>query len=307
MAIDSAKVLGLPVNVKIYDIESSKSTTNIASIIAKNDFSKVDAVIGPFQSSHVESTAQFLLKYNIPVISPLSKEKGIALPNLYYAVPSEDQLKATLFSYFKEKEGNVIAIISSKKTSSTTYLTTNYPEVKHADFTEKGALDLVSFKTQLVKGKKNYIIVETEKAGTILTITAILKGLQKEYDIQMVVYEVYDALNFEEIPIKNLTALNMMYPSANKPIATPDELIFAKAYKEANNVSPNAAAVKGFDITFDTILRICQEEGFADSVLKYKTAYIENSFNYTNENDSNNNNGCYLLYYDNDLTIKQVQ
>ena len=40
MAIDSAKVLGLPVNVKVYDVESTKYSSNVASIIAKNDFSK---------------------------------------------------------------------------------------------------------------------------------------------------------------------------------------------------------------------------------------------------------------------------
>ena len=77
MAIDSAKALGIPVNVKIYDVESSKYTSNVASIIAKNDFSKVDVVMGPFQNSFVETTAQLLSKYNIPVISPLSKERGM--------------------------------------------------------------------------------------------------------------------------------------------------------------------------------------------------------------------------------------
>lgn len=307
MAIDSAKVLGLPVNVKIYDVESSKYSSNVASIIAKNDFSKVDAVIGPFQSSHVENTAQLLSKYNIPVISPLSKEKGLALPNLYYAIPSEEKLKANLFAYFKEKNGNVVAIISTKKTASRDYLTSNFPETKLATFNDKGALDVANLKTQLVKGKPNFVILEIEKAGTILSITNTLKNLQKEYEIQLVVFEVYDALNFEEIPIKNLTALKLMYPSANKVIATPEEFIFAKEFKKDNNITPNTAAVKGFDITFDTILRICQEEGFVDSVSKYKTEYVENSFDYSNENGANNNNGCYLLYYDNDLTIKQVQ
>lgn len=45
MLIDLAKVLGLPVKFKIYDVESSKFSSNVASIIAKNDFSNVDAVI----------------------------------------------------------------------------------------------------------------------------------------------------------------------------------------------------------------------------------------------------------------------
>ena len=307
MAIDSAKALGLPINVKVYDVESSKYSSNVASIIAKNDFSTVDAVIGPFQNSFVETTAQLLSKNNIPVISPLSREKGTALPNLYYAIPSEEQLKAKLLQYFKTKNGNAVAIISPKKIASKEYLQKNYPWVKQAVFTDKGALDVVQFKTQLVKGKTNFIILEIEKASTILSITNILKGLQKEFEIQLAVYEVYDALNFEEIPIKNLTALKMMYPAASKVMETPEEFLFAATYKKINNVAPNSVAIKGFDITFDTILRMCQEDGFVSSVSKYKTDYVENSFDYSNENGANNNNGCYLLYYENDLTIKQAQ
>jgi LysM repeat protein len=307
MAIDSAKALGIPVNVKIYDVESSKYTSNVASIIAKNDFSKVDVVMGPFQNSFVETTAQLLSKYNIPVISPLSKERGMSLPNLYYAIPSEEQLKAKLFQHFKAKNGNVVAIISSKKTASKEFLSANYPWVKLAAFTDKGALDVAQFKSQLVKGKVNFVMLEIEKVGTILSVTNLLKGLQKEYNIQLAVNEVYEAFNFEEIPIQSLTALKMLYPAASKMMNTPEEFLFAAAFKKINNVAPNSVAIKGFDCTFDTILRMCQENGFADSVSKYKTAYVENSFDYSNENGANNNRGCYLLYYDSDLTIKQVK
>ena len=42
-------------------------------IILKN----VDVVIGPFQNSVIETTAQLLSKYDIPVISPLSKRTWI--------------------------------------------------------------------------------------------------------------------------------------------------------------------------------------------------------------------------------------
>jgi hypothetical protein len=231
----------------------------------------------------------------------------MSLPNLYYAIPSEEQLKAKLFQHFKAKNGNVVAIISSKKTASKEFLSANYPWVKLAAFTDKGALDVAQFKSQLVKGKVNFVMLEIEKVGTILSVTNLLKGLQKEYDIQLAVNEVYDAFNFEEIPLHNLTALKMLYPTTSKMMNTPEEFLFAAAFKKINNVAPNSVAIKGFDCTFDTILRMCQENGFADSVSKYKTAYVENSFDYSNENGANNNRGCYLLYYDSDLTIKQVQ
>lgn len=307
MAVDSAKVLGLPINVKVYDVESTKYSSNVASIISKNDFENVDVVVGPFQNSVVETTAQLLTKYNTPVISPLSKERGLPLSNLYYTVPSEDLLRASMFNYFKSKNGNVVAIISAKKTTSKDFITANHPEVKHALFNDKGALDVALLKMQLVKGQKNFVLMEIEKASTIISITNILKGLQKEYDIQLAVFELYDALNFEEIPMKNLTDLKMLFPSATKVAETPEEKIFEKQFKKINNIYPNAAAKKGFDVTFDAMLRICQPEGFVKSAATTKTEYIENAFDYNSSNGLISNNATYLLYYDNDLTIKQAQ
>ena len=307
MAVDSAKVLGLPVNIKVYDVESTKYSSNVASIISKNDFENVDAVVGPFQNSVVETTAQLLTKYNTPVISPLSKERGLPLSNLYYTVPSEDLLRASMFDYFKSKNGNVVAIISSKKTTSKEFISANHPEVKHAAFNDKGALDVALLKTQLVKGQKNFVLMEIEKASTILNITNILRGLQKEYDIQLAVLELYDALNFEEIPMKNLTDLKLLFPSTTKVAETPEEKIFEKQFKKINNIYPNAAAKKGFDVTFDAMLRICQPEGFVKSAASTKTEYIENAFDYSSNNGMITNNATYLLYYDSDLTIKQAQ
>ena len=307
MAIDSAKVLGLPVNVKVYDVESTKYSSNVASIISKNNFENVDVVVGPFQNSVVETTAQLLAKYDVPVISPLSKERGLPMNNLYYSIPSEDLLKASMFNYFKTKNGNVVAIISSKKTTSKEYISANHPEVKHAAFNDKGALDVALLKTQLVKGQKNFVLMEIEKASTILNITNILKGLQKEYDIQLAVFELYDALNFEEIPMKNLTDLKLLFPSTTKVAETPEEKIFEKQFKKINNIYPNAAAKKGFDVTFDAMLRICQPEGFVKSAAITKTEYIENAFDYSSNNGMITNNATYLLYYDSDLTIKQAQ
>ena len=307
MAIDSAKVLGLPVNVKVYDVESTKYSSNVASIISKNNFENVDVVVGPFQNTVVETTAQLLAKYNVPVISPLSKERGLPMDNLYYSIPSEDLLKASMFNYFKAKNGNVVAIISSKKTTSKEYISANHPEVKHAAFNDKGALDVALLKTQLVKGQKNFVLMEIEKASTIINITNILKGLQKEYDIQLAVFELYDALNFEEIPMKNLTDLKLLFPSTTKVAETPEEKIFEKQFKKINNIYPNAAAKKGFDVTFDAMLRICQPEGFVKSAATTKTEYIENAFDYSSNNGMITNNATYLLYYDSDLTIKQAQ
>jgi hypothetical protein len=99
----------------------------------------------------------------------------------------------------------------------------------------------------------------------------------------------------------------MLFPSTKKEVNTPEGFILESKFKKANGVSSNSIVNRGFDVTLDTLLRICQESGFAGTTSKFKTEHVESSFDYANENGANVNTAGYLLYYDTDLTIKQVQ
>ena len=83
MAIDSARVLGLNIDVKIFDSNESKTTSNVANLIKNNNLQNADAVIGPFYQQNAEETAAILGVNKIPVISPLTKEIGNPFSNLY--------------------------------------------------------------------------------------------------------------------------------------------------------------------------------------------------------------------------------
>jgi len=301
-AIDSAKVLGLPINAKVYDAETSKFTSNVATIIKNNNFSNVDVVIGPFTNSFVETAGQLLDK-NTAIISPLTNDSGKGGSNVFYAMPNETIQKVKLMSYLKSKSDAIFAIHSSAKTSLSTYFATNYPEVKSSSFNDKGIFDYTVFKTSLQKGKKNFVILDSDKIMQVISVVNNLIKLKKEFDIQLVVVERNDALDFVEIPSKNLAALQMLYPSAIRENESAAASNFAKAYRKDNKVQPNQYATRGFDVTFDAILRMCQEDGFIKSTENQVSEQIESQFHYSN----NNNWGVYMMYYDTDLTIKQAQ
>ncbi|MCO6175613.1 LysM peptidoglycan-binding domain-containing protein [Flavobacterium sp. NRK F10] len=304
MAIDSAKVMGLPVHVKILDVESSRSTSNIAKIIGRNDFSDVDAVIGPFQNSHVEATAQLLSQYNTPVISPLSKEESKPLPNLYSVVPLQETMYKAVFNYMYAKNGNVLAVVSKKKNSTKEYLEQHYKDVKFASYNAEGAIDLESIRTKLVKSQKNFVILESELASQVLNVTNALVKYKKDFDIQLVVLELYDTLDYDEIPMQNLVDLNLLFPSSRREIDTPEGLIYEEKYEKKYGVKPNSRANAGFDITFDTLLRICQPESFEETAKRYKSEQIETAFDYESHNGVIVNDAVYIQYYSSDYTIK---
>ncbi|CAM4390855.1 LysM peptidoglycan-binding domain-containing protein [Flavobacterium terrigena] len=301
-AIDSAKVLGLPINAKVYDAETSKYSSNVATIIKNNNFSNVDVVIGPFTNSFVE-TAGLLLDKNTAIISPLTNDGGKGGSNVFYAMPNETIQKVKLMSYLKSKSDAIFAIHSSAKTSLSTYFASNYPEVKSSSFNDKGLFDYTIFKTNLQKGKKNFVILDSDKIMQVISVVNNLIKLKKEFDIQLVVVERNDALDFEEIPSKNLAALQMLYPSAIRENESIEAMNFAKSFKKDNKIQPNQYATRGFDVTFDAILRMCQEDGFIKSTESQVSEQIESQFNYAN----NNNWGVYMMYYNSDLTIKQAQ
>lgn len=307
VAIDSAKTLGFPVNIRILDIESSKSSSNVARVISRNDFSNVNAVIGPFYNSHAETTAQLLAQYNVPVISPLSKEISKPIPNLFNAVPSQSELNKALLDYLYAKEGNILAIISDKKNSSKEFLQNNHPLVKFPTVNEKGIVTIDAIRSLLVSDKKNFVILDSEKASQVMRVTNNLAKLKEEFDVQLVVFEVYDTFDYEEIKMKNLTDLQMLYPSATmEPTTIEQKVAYDKLFR-ANRLEPNNFVAKGFDVTFDTLLRICQAESYQETVEKFTTEGVENGFNYVNENGTWLNKKVFIQYYDTDYTINTAE
>ncbi|QYS91003.1 hypothetical protein JJC04_14360 [Flavobacterium covae] len=77
--------------------------------------------------------------------------------------------------------------------------------------------------------------------------------------------------------------------------------------KEKNKINPNTFAIRGFDVTFDTLLRLMQEKPFADTANDNSTEQAESRFDYQSNSEGGfYNKGIYILYYDTDLTIKQA-
>jgi hypothetical protein len=54
----------------------------------------------------------------------------------------------------------------------------------------------------------------------------------------------------------------MMYPSIVRENLSPEAELFRNKYKKINKIFPNQFAVRGFDLAFDTMMRLSQEEDF---------------------------------------------
>jgi LysM repeat protein len=307
MAIDSAKVLGMNVDIKIFDSEETKNTTNALSVISTENFATTDAVIGPFYQVNVERVAAALEDKNIPVISPLSKDDGKSYKNLYQSMPQNEDIRKAMFDYMHAKNGNIIGVIDPKKLAVRQYIQDFQKDVKIVGISDKGGFAADSIKKYFVKDKLNYVVLVSEKTGTIFTVTNAMQAAMKDYQVQLVILETNETLDFEEIDLKRLTKLKMLYPSATKDNDTAEAQQFEMAYKKKNRIFPNQYAVRGFDVTFDTLLRLSQEKSLPESLDNEASEQVESKFDYAKKlSGGYANNGIYILFYDEDLTIKQA-
>ncbi|WP_284651752.1 LysM peptidoglycan-binding domain-containing protein [Flavobacterium terrisoli] len=307
MAIDSAKVLGMNVDIKILDSQETKSTSNIASLVQQNNLSSMDAIIGPFYQANVEKLAEMVEPTKTPIISPLSKEVGKKYSNLYQSMPSLDQMRGSIFQFMKAKGGNIIAVVDAKKGSVKQYIQEMQNETKIVGLSAKGTFVADSLKVRLQKDKMNYVVLASESTGMILATTNAMLAAQKEYQIQLVIMEPNETLDFEEISLTRLTKLKLLYPSLSRPNETVEANQFDAKYKKFNKIIPNQYAIRGFDVTFDTLLRLSQEKTFEETIQADASEQIENKFDYAqNTTYGYSNNGIYILYYDTDLTIKEA-
>jgi LysM repeat protein len=307
MAIDSAKTIGIPIDVSIFDSQETKNSSNILAIHQQNNLKTADAIIGPFYQNNVEKTAALLSATNVAVISPLSKDIGNSFPNLFQTIPTADALKRAVFYYMIGKSGNIIAVVDKKKESARQFMQQNYPEVKFAALLENGNLSAESLKSLLVNDKKNYVVLATENTGMIKWTMATMMSVMSKYNVELVIMEPNETLDTDEISFENLTKLKLMYPSITRENNAAEAQIFKKEYRKKNKISPSTYATRGFDVTFDTMMRLSQGKNYQETVDSMETEQVDNKFEYYKKTDGGyTNKGIYILYYDTDLTIKEA-
>lgn len=299
IAIDSAKTLGLPLKIKILDSKETSKSSDLSAL--KGGLSTADVIVGPFFQSNAEDAAEMLP--GVAVISPLAKDTGKPLANLYQSIPSDESMRMAMLNYLHSKNGNVIAIVDSKKASSKAFIKANYPEARFVE----GGITTDNIKKLLVSDRPNYVLLDTESITTVTGTTRLLQEMQASYNIQLAVMDKNDNLDNDEVPLARLIKLKLLYPSIMREDETEQSALFAKIFREKNGYLPNSYVTRGFDVTFDAILRLFQPEEVKEVMADKGSEQVQNKFIYTARDGGNYNTGVYIMQYDEDFNVKQAQ
>ncbi len=306
MAVEKAKSLGISTQLKTYD--TRRNVQEVTNIISSNDFSSVDAVIGPLLQNTTEAAAARLAQYNVPVISPLSNREMRSYQNLFQSRPTDEILKNAMFDYLEKNAvgKNVIIIADAAKNQEKNELTQILPNSR-VILPSEAYLSAEKIKGVLSKTQENWVILESSNIGLISSTTSALNRLAREHQIKLFTTNRNSGFEDDVVDNEHLGRLNFHYPSVDKQYDDMMTEEFIEDYKEQFNMIPNQYVVRGYDLTLDILLRLASAEDLYDSFEKYTgfTEYHENKFHYNSKrNGGFYNDAVYIMSLDEELNLK---
>ncbi|MEZ4859003.1 MAG: LysM peptidoglycan-binding domain-containing protein [Flavobacteriaceae bacterium] len=308
MATEFAKDKGLSTDLLVFDSEGNNQT--LSNILSQNDFSNIDAVIGPLLSKSVEFVAQELKSDNVPVFSPLSNRNIKLTSNLFQTLPDDDLLAKQMIQYLKEhQEGKKLILIADKDSQSKQAIMEAIPTTTLLDARGKGFLYVGDLQSKMDSSLENWFVLESTNPVLISNVVGLLNGLKHNGKVRLFTTNKNENFEYDDISNMHLSNLNFTYPSVGRSYDYDEKDAFLVSYKNKYGVLPNRYAVRGFDLTYDVLLRLGTSNTIYDSIdSETETEYIENKFRYDKKLFSGyTNQACYILKYGEGLTIEVVK
>ena len=320
IAIDSAKRLGISVNLDIFD--TNAKAIDLKAILNQNNFSKFDAVLGPITLENLELTAEYFLSDSIPVVSPFVKSKSSYL-NLFQTIPDTEWLRNKMVSYVKTDTipHQTLIIYDSKSKATAKYLKTIFPSatLMNSKIDNKGVeqfyLSTEDVQNVLLSGR-TIVFLESDNESFISNVTSMLNAMngitikersKRKIEREIILMTTSYNKSFEGLYVSNydLSNLNFHYQSVNHNMELSET--FKQKYLTQFGTFPNKYAIRGFDLTLDILLRLSNFGSFFEIPSNIKTSYIANKFNYIRQLNGGFKNEAGFILKHQDLEIIKVQ
>ena len=317
VAIDSAKQLGISINLDVFD--TNAKALDIKIILNQSNFSKYDAILGPITSQNLELTAQHVLLDSIPVVSPFVKSKKNYL-NLFQTIPEADWLRTKMVSYVKTDTipHHTLIIYDSKSKTTANYLKTVFPSASlmPSKVNNKGIeqfyLLLKDVRKVLLSGR-TIVFLESNNESFVSNVTSMLSSMngitrgRKKIERDILLMTTTKNRAFEGLSVSNydLSNLHFQYPSINYNMELSEG--FQQKYLTKYGAFPNKYAIRGFDLTLDILLRLSKFGTLFESASNIQTSYIGNKFNYSKQPNGGYKNEAGFILKHQDLEIIKVQ
>ena len=283
VALDSIKQLGISVDVKTFDTQLNQN--KVKEILFRESLYGTSAVIGPIAPAALDEVAVQAASQNVPVVSPTASKSALGHNNVFYSVPKEEILRDKMLAYMEKihEDQNVIIIADSLHTAAHDSILSKFPAAQIAKVIDNKSLHLDEFLIQLSEEKENWVFLETNQANMVSSVSSILNStITEDIKVRMFTTSFNNAFENDAVSIAHLSNLKFSYSSFYREGTSRS---FERAYrKRFRGVKPDRYAIRGFDLTFDVLLKLAHKNNlFETSKMVGTTEYSGNSFDYYKE------------------------
>ena len=313
IAIDSLRKQGVELDVTVFD--TGKNSTKIKTIVAENNLKDNDVIIGPLYSEEVQFLAD---NVNTSIVFPVysKKQSKFTSSRIIKTSPNKDLFRDKLLKYIEGNfyDGNII-IVGDGKTESNSSANKIREILKSHDsinsvslITPKDGYIKKSKFTDVLKPKmKNIVVITT--SDNIIVASAINSLISLPAETTATVFTFDKVSAFDNIDNAKLAHLGFTYVS--------DEYVredafkamdFNRKYLAKNGVLPSSYATKGFDVTYDVLMRLASGNSLKSTLDEGYSYRVETKFDYTDKAfKTTENKGLFIVKYNADLTLTRIQ
>src|SRR5690554_4426650 len=293
IAIDSIQKLGVAVEVDLVNTRTGGMNNDYVTSF------NPDVIIGTYSQSEKLNT-------DVPFVYPFTKNFNVDA-KLFKALPTKNLRVKMMLDYLQAKNGNVIVIGDVEKTVNRGLITQHLPDAKFLSVNDRTNPEVDNFKNLLDNKNKNYVILDTESTSLFLNATNMMLNQVADYDLQLVIIEDTSVIKNQEVSLMRLRILKTLYTSLYKEQENRNSPFYKKYFSQSKTL-PTESAVRGFDVTFDVLLRLVQNKSFNESVESQKTKHNRQEFDYQKtEEEKYQNRAAYILYYDTESDIRKAE
>ncbi|WP_254712514.1 amino acid ABC transporter substrate-binding protein [Polaribacter pectinis] len=313
VAVDSIRKQGVNVVLNVFDTE--KNSTKIREILAENDLDKNDVIIGPLYSEEAEIVAGKVKK---PVVFPVySKQQSkFSSSKLIKTAPEKEIFRDELVAYIKDNfnTGNLI-VVGDGNSSSNIASNGIIQSLEAHDSISKvhllkpknGYIDKERFLKILKPNEKNWVILTTNDNVMVADAINSLISLPDSTSVKVFTYD--KGKSFDRIDNLKLAKIGFTYVSDEYiDEASHTTQLFNKQYFNKNKALPSYYATKGFDITYDILIRLASGENLKATFKEGASFRVESKFDYTSKLFGvSENKGLFIVQYNDDLSLTRLK
>ena len=319
IALDSIAKLGVSVDVSTFDNQFNLEKTK--EILLRENLIEYSAIVGPLDLNSLKEVAVQASKYQIPVIAHISVTSDIRLNNVFFSRTSNTVLREKMINYVEGQrtDQNIIIIADRRHAAVRDSILRRFPAAKVAEVKEEEkniGVNIDRLKLLISKTMENWIFVETDDFKLVSSVSSILNSFQnvlldplldtERISVRMLTTDKNEAFDNDVISSSHLSNLNFTYPSVYREVGND---AFVKQYRKRFGDTPDRYAVRGFDLTYDLLLKLAYKNNLVEaSKIIGETEYTGNKFSYEKKDATSGyfNQASYIMAYD-AMRVKEVK